>query len=79
MTVTLSSSGRPCSVQPRGFLNWPEINSRAVKPYAGEARVETPRWRRLKQLEDENAKLRKVVADLSRDKEMLQDVIRRKL
>ena len=35
--------------------------------------------RRLKQLEDENAKLRKVVADLSRDKEMLQDVIRRKL
>jgi putative transposase len=35
--------------------------------------------RRLKQLEDENAKLRKVVADLSLDKEMLQDVIRRKL
>jgi putative transposase len=35
--------------------------------------------RRLKALEDENAKLRKVVADLSLDKEMLQDVIRRKL
>jgi putative transposase len=35
--------------------------------------------RRLKQLEDENAKLRKVVADLSLDKEMLQDAIRRKL
>jgi putative transposase len=35
--------------------------------------------RRLKQLEDENSKLRKVVADLSLDKEMLQDVIRRKL
>jgi putative transposase len=35
--------------------------------------------RRLKQLEDENAKLRKVVADLSLDKEMLQDVIRRTL
>jgi putative transposase len=33
----------------------------------------------LKQLEDENAKLRKVVADLSLDKAMLQDVIRRKL
>jgi putative transposase len=29
--------------------------------------------RRLKPLEDENAKLRKVVADLSLDKEMLQD------
>ena len=35
--------------------------------------------RRLKQLEDENARLRKVVADLSLDKEMLQDAIRRKL
>jgi putative transposase len=35
--------------------------------------------RRLKQLEDENNKLRKVVPDLSLDKEMLQDVIRRKL
>jgi hypothetical protein len=35
--------------------------------------------RRLKELEDENAKLRQVVADLSLAKEMLQDVIRRKL
>lgn len=35
--------------------------------------------RRLKQLEDENARLRKLVADLSLDKEMLQDVARRKL
>jgi putative transposase len=35
--------------------------------------------RRLKQLEDENCKLRKVVADLSLDKEMLQDALRRKL
>lgn len=38
----------------------------------------TEMWR-LKQLEDENGKLRKLVADLSLDKEMLQDVIRRKL
>jgi putative transposase len=35
--------------------------------------------RRLKQLEDENAKLKKLVADLSLDKEILQDLIRRKL
>ena len=35
--------------------------------------------KRLKQLEDENSKLRKLVADLSLDREMLQDVIRRKL
>jgi putative transposase len=33
----------------------------------------------LRRLEDENAKLRRVVADLGVDKEMLQDVIRRKL
>ena len=35
--------------------------------------------RRLKQLEDENVKLKKIVADLTLDREMLQDVIRRKL
>jgi putative transposase len=35
--------------------------------------------KRLKQLEDENGKLRKLVADLSLDKEMLQDILRRKL
>lgn len=35
--------------------------------------------KRLKQLEDENGRLRKLVADLSLDKEMLQDVVRRKL
>jgi putative transposase len=35
--------------------------------------------RRLKQLEEENSRLKRMVADLSLDKEMLQDVIRRKL
>ena len=35
--------------------------------------------RRLKQLEDENAKLKRIVADLTLDKKMLQDVFRRKL
>jgi len=34
--------------------------------------------KRLKQLEEENMRLRRLVADLSLDKEMLQDVIRRK-
>jgi putative transposase len=33
----------------------------------------------LRQLEEENARLRRVVADLTLDKEMLQEVIRRKL
>lgn len=35
--------------------------------------------RRLKQLEEENQRLKRLVADLSLDKEMLQDVIRRKI
>jgi putative transposase len=35
--------------------------------------------KRLKQLEEENGRLRKLVADLSLDKEMLQDVLKRKL
>lgn len=35
--------------------------------------------RRLRQLEDENRRLKQMVADLSLDKQMLQDVIRKKL
>ena len=34
--------------------------------------------RRLKQLEEENARLTRLVADLTLDKTMLQDVLRRK-
>ena len=34
--------------------------------------------KRLRQLEEENGNLKKIVADLSLDKAMLQDVIRRK-
>ena len=34
--------------------------------------------KRLKQLEEENSKLKRIVADLALDKEMLQDVIREK-
>jgi len=33
---------------------------------------------RLKQLEEENAKLKRLMADLTLDKTMLQDVLRRK-
>lgn len=34
--------------------------------------------KRLKQLEEENGRLKRIVADLSLDNEMLQDIIRRK-
>ena len=51
------------------YFNW-------KKKYDGLLPTE---MKRLKQLEDENTRLRKLVADLSLDREMLQDVIRRKL
>jgi len=35
--------------------------------------------RRLKQLEEENRQLKRLVADLTLDKQMLQDVLSRKL
>jgi putative transposase len=35
--------------------------------------------RRLKQLEDENGRLKRLVADLTLDKNILQEVIRKKL
>ena len=39
----------------------------------------TSEVRKLRQLEEENVRLRRLVADLSLDKEMLQEVIRKKL
>jgi len=35
--------------------------------------------RRLRELEEENNRLKRIVADLSLDKEMLQDIVRRKI
>jgi putative transposase len=35
--------------------------------------------KRLRQLEEENSKLKRIVADLSLDKAMLQDVLSKKL
>ena len=37
-----------------------------------------PEIRRLKQLEDENSKLKRLVADLTLDRSMLQDLLKRK-
>ena len=60
---------RKAGISQAAYFNW-------KKKYDGLLPSE---MRRLKQLEDENSKLRKVVADLSLDKEMLQDALRRKL
>lgn len=46
------------------------------KKYGG---LEAGELRRLKQLEDENRKLKQLVADLSLDKHVLQDVIAKQL
>ncbi len=46
------------------------------KKYAG---LMPSEMRRLRQLEEENAKLKRLVADLSLDKAMSQDVVSRKL
>lgn len=60
---------RKAGISQATYFNW-------KKKYDG---MTPPEMRRLRQLEDENAKLKRIVADLSLDKEMLQDVIRRKL
>lgn len=60
---------RKAGISPATYFNW-------KKKYDGLLPTE---MRRLKLLEDENAKLKRIVADLSLDKEMLQDAIRRKL
>ena len=46
------------------------------KKYAG---MSTPEVRRLKQLEEENTRLKRVVSDLTLDQVILQDVISKKL
>ena len=60
---------RKAGISQATFFNW-------KKKYAGMMPSE---MKRLRQLEEENGKLKKLVADLSLDRAMLQDVIRRKL
>lgn len=67
--VPVAEICREAGISAATYFNW-------KKKYDGLLPTEK---RRLKQLEDENAKLKKLVADLSLDKEMLQDALRRKL
>ena len=60
---------RKAGISQATYFNW-------KKKYAGMMPSE---MRRLRELEEENSRLKRIVADLSLDKEMLQDVIRRKL
>ena len=60
---------RKAGISQATYFNW-------KKKYAGMMPSE---MRRMRELEDENNRLKKIVADLSLDKAMLQDVIKRKL
>ena len=65
--TTIEDICRKMGVSEPTFYRWKKV-------YAGMGMSEI---RRLKQLEDENAKLKRVVADLTLDKAMLQDVLRK--
>jgi len=67
--IPVADISRRAGISQATYFNW-------KKKYDG---MSPPEMRRLKQLEDENARLKKIVADLSLDREMLQDVIHRKL
>jgi putative transposase len=60
---------RKMGISEATFYNW-------KKKYGG---LGVSELRRLKQLEEENARLKRMVADLSLDKQMLQEVIQKKL
>ena len=60
---------RKAGISEATFYNW-------RKKYAG---LMPSEMKRLKQLEEENGKLKKLVADLSLDRAMLQDVLTKKL
>ena len=68
-SIPVAEVCRKAGISQATFFNW-------KKKYGGMLPNE---MRRLKQLEDENRRLKSIVADLSLDKEMLQDVIKRKL
>jgi putative transposase len=60
---------RKMGISDATFYNW-------KKKYSG---LNPSEVRRLKMLEDENRRLKQMVADLSIDKHMLQDVLSKKL
>jgi len=68
-TVPVEEICRKMGISQATFYNW-------KKKYGG---LDPSELRRLRQLEDENNKLKKMVAELSLDKQMLQDVIKKKL
>lgn len=71
-----TESGTPVAEVTRKMGITEQTFYRWKKKYAGMGVAEL---RRLKQLEEENKKLKQLVADLSLDKKMLQDVVQGKV
>ncbi len=71
-----AESGTPVAEVTRKMGITEQTFYRWKKKYAGMGVAEL---RRLKQLEEENKKLKQLVADLSLDKKMLQDVVQGKV
>ncbi|QDT80995.1 Transposase [Gimesia maris] len=71
-----AESGTPVAEVTRKIGITEQTFYRWKKKYAGMGVAEL---RRLKQLEEENKKLKQLVADLSLDKKMLQDVVQGKV
>ena len=67
--VPVAEVCRKMGISEATFYNW-------KKKFSG---LGTAELRRLRQLEDENSRLKQVVADLTLDKQMLQDVLKKKL
>jgi putative transposase len=67
--VEVSEICRKMGISEPTFYNW-------KKKYGG---LGVSELRQLRQLQEENIKLKQIVADLSLDKQMLQDVIKKKL
>ncbi|AHB04834.1 transposase [Pandoraea eparura] len=67
--TTVAEVCRKMGISEATFYNW-------KKKYGG---LGVSELRRLKQLEEENARLKRMVADLSLDKQMLQEVVQKKL
>jgi putative transposase len=65
--VTVAEVCRKLGISEATFYSW-------KKKYSGLGPVEL---RRLRQLEEENAQLKRIVADLTLDKQMLQDVLKK--
>lgn len=60
---------RKAGISQATYLNW-------KKKYDG---MMPSDMKRMRDLEQENARLKRIVADLSLDKEMLQDIVKRKI